>query len=125
MVNDKEQIESYILSELSNYGHTKKWHSNSHFPGYSFSDGLQFLVQQAKSDVVLDYIFSHSRDLDYKENSFQIWRIYFQENGSAIATVTDYKEQVLKTFKIAKIEFPLRHLEVWLIGKFLRLPNEC
>lgn len=124
MIDENKRKESYLRRNLVQFTGTENYYYTPLFPKFRYTDGIRFLAKEGGAYWLLDYIFSHSKDLELERESFQVWKIQVQEDQTAIFTVSDGREQILKTLKISYTDFPLQTFSIWLIDGVLMLPGE-
>ena len=113
-----------IVSELNQfYGSANLY---KHWLGLKYTDGIQYLAQEANCYWLLDAIASHqTKNLlsNPKLREFQIWHLQVKENSGLLVCEWDTNQEVLRQ-EIEYTDFPLSHIKIYLVERVLMLPNE-
>ena len=113
-----------IASELKKfYGSTTLY---KHLLGLRYTEGIQYLAQEANCYWLLDAIASHQTKQflsNARLREFQIWHLRVQENSGILICEWDTNQEVLRQ-EIEYTDFPLNHIKLYLVEKVLMLPNE-
>ena len=120
---------SKLKQELRQFYCSEQFFRNPLFPQYVYTEGVQYLAQNANCYWLLDYIFSNQMDSKLKAESFQTWTIHVKEENTAIIQVTDGNKNTLKNFNLGYTDFPIdlcskEGFTLWLIDQTLLLPSE-
>ena len=134
-------MNNITLADLSQFTGTETWHR--HFTGLLYTDGIQYLAEQAEAYWLIDAIASYQYQLKRDEYlaEFQVWVISVagegerkypcllpQDGYKAVLTCwQDTPEQGLKPPVIQQIEytdFPLIEIKLYVSGGVLMLPSE-
>jgi len=99
------------------------WYQPLLYPQFLYTKGVRYLATNTDCFWLLDFIFSNQILPAIAEETFQKWMIELEEE-QAVITVRDSNEQVLETFTISNVFFPLRKQTLWCIQGRLILPTE-
>ena len=97
-----------------------------HWLGLNYTEGMQYLAEEANCYWLLDAIASHQTKqflLNPKLREFQIWHLQVQDNSGVLICEWDTNQEVLRQ-EIEYTDFPLSHIKLYLVEKVLMLPNE-
>jgi len=104
---------------------TETWWKNPMFPGYSYTDGVRYVAQEAEAYWLIDLIFSHQLDPKARAEDFQVWKLTVAPDNTATAIMTDgNSEEPIIRQDIEYTSFPDPDMMMWLIDKALMLPGE-
>ena len=112
-----------LINDLRQFTGTENWYRNPLFPLYLYTDGIKYLVEEAQSYWLIDYIFSNQIDAKIKQEPFQAWQIKVVDE-TAFIEVEDGNDNLIKEFKIPYTDFPLAELTLWFTDRTLLLPSE-
>ncbi|MFM6191173.1 MAG: DUF6876 family protein [Planktothrix sp.] len=134
-------MNTITLSDLSQFTGTEEIHRN--FLGFPYTDGIQYLAEQAKAYWLIDAIASYQYQLKRDEYLayFQVWVLSVvgegerkfpfilpEENYKAVITCwSDTPKEGIKPAVIQQIEytkFPLIEIKLYVSGGVLMLPSE-
>jgi len=113
-----------LKSELGNFHGTENYYYLPLFERFKYTDGVKYLAEQAGAYWLLEYIFSAQADRALRGENFQVWKVSVLEDNSAIIKVEDGNDNLLAEFNISLTDFPLKRIDLWLIGQVLILPSE-
>ncbi|MGD1871569.1 MAG: DUF6876 family protein [Mastigocoleus sp.] len=97
-----------------------------YYLGLKYTEGIQYLAQEANCYWLLDAIASHqTQELlsNPQLREFQIWHLRVEENSGVLICEWDTNQEVLRQ-EIEYTDFPLSHIKLYLVEKVLMLPNE-
>lgn len=97
-----------------------------HWLGLNYTEGMQYLAEEASCYWLLDAIASHQTQKllsNPKLREFQIWHLQVKENSGVLICEWDTNQEVLRQ-EIEYTDFPLSHIKLYLVEKVLMLPNE-
>jgi len=83
-----------LLRNLMQFTGTTQWYRNPLFPSFTYTDGVQFLAENAGCYWLIDFIFSHQLDVKIKNAPFQVWT----RGTSNVRTESAVKESVISSF---------------------------
>ncbi|MGB3756806.1 MAG: DUF6876 family protein [Rivularia sp. (in: cyanobacteria)] len=114
--------------EISN--ELKKFYGSAnlykHWLGLRYTEGIQYLAQEANCYWLLDAIASHQTKQflsNPKLREFQIWHLQVKDNSGVLICEWDTNQEVLRQ-EIEYTDFPLNHIKLYLVEKVLMLNNE-
>ena len=85
-----------------------------------FTDGVQYLAEQAGAYWLIDAVFSYRR-----RESFQVWTLRKNDDNSAVLTMQEDSGEPAKVRQeIPYTDFPLDSIKLYLIDSVLLLPSE-
>lgn len=134
-------MNNITLSDLSQFIGTETWYR--HFTGLLYTDGIQYVAEQAEAywliDAVASYQFKLKRD-EYLAK-FQVWMLSVVGEGereypfllpkdgykAELTCWADTPKEGLKPPVIQQIEytdFPLSEIKLYVSGGVLMLPSE-
>lgn len=109
-----------LTEELQQFTGTENYYR--HVFGGKYTDGVAYLAENAKAYWLLDAIFSYHR-----KEPFQVWKLQLSLVGGQDAVLTmreDSDTPVIVEQLIEYTDFPIEHIELWLIDGVLILPSE-
>ena len=106
-------------SDLSYFTGTVDYHR--HWLGGVYTDGVQYLAEQAGAYWLIDAIFSYRR-----REPFQIWTLKknADDSGAVLTMQEDSGERAKVRQKIPYTDFPLDQISLYLIDNVLLLTSE-
>ena len=85
-----------------------------------FTDGVQYLAEQAGAYWLIDAVFSYRR-----REPFQVWTLRKNDDNSAVLTMQEDSGEPAKVRQtIPFTDFPLDRIKLYLIDSVLLLPSE-
>ncbi len=91
--------------------------------GLLYTDGIQFLAEEAQSYWLIDIVASYQPDLE--QIPFQLWELEVKKDMSGVVTVRgDSGKPTLISQKIPYTDFPLEKIQLYCIDGVLLLPSE-
>jgi hypothetical protein len=127
-IKPSEPDKPVITSEdLEQFQGTEQYYK--HFLNqFVYTDGVQYLAQEAKAYWLLDAIASHQIDLLRKDptlKDFQFWKLKVNTKDKTATLVCERDtNQVVVSQAIGYTTFPLAEVKLYLIEKVLLLPSE-
>ena len=134
-------MNNITLSDLSQFTGTETWYR--HFTGLLYTDGIQYLAEQAEAYWLIDAIASYQHQLKRDEYlaDFQLWVLsvvgegerdypFLLPEGNHKAVLTcwsDTPKEGVKPAVIQQIEytdFPLIEIKLYVSEGVLLLPSE-
>ncbi len=113
-----------LKAELRYFTGSEQFYRNPLFPGYRYTEGVQYMAEKAGAYWLIDYILSNQPDKQLKEQRFQTWKIHVTHEDKAIITVDDGDGNQLQQFRLSHTDFPFEHFTLWLVDSVLMLPSE-
>ena len=115
-MNNKSAIEA----GLRYFTGTQRYYRN--FTGLLYTEGIQYLAEQAGSYWLIDLVGSHQPRLNAR---FQVWKLEVKEDKSALVTmIEDDGEPIRVSQEIAFTDFPLKHFSFYCIDGVMLLKSE-
>ena len=87
------------------------------------TDGCNFVRQEASAFWLFDMIASYQYDKRVKLNPFQIWQLTRKEDHWSLECRVDDGQHML-THRISYSDFPIDHIEIWVLDGIALLPSE-
>jgi len=115
---------SNLLHELRYFTGSEQFFRNPLFPGFVYTEGVQYLAEKAQAYWLIDYVLSNQYEPQIKAQPFQVWEITVKEDDSATIRVEDGNKNKVKQFELNYTDFPLKEFSLWLVDKTLLLPSE-
>ena len=106
-------------SDLNQFTGTENYYR--HWTGGGvFTDGVQYLAEQAGAYWLIDAVFSYRR-----REPFQVWTLRKNDDNSAVLTMQEDSGEPVKVRQtIPFTDFPLDRIKLYLIDSVLLLPSE-
>jgi hypothetical protein len=121
---DKLTGQEFELGLKQFFGTTQYW---EHFiPGafrLRLTDGCNFVRQEAGAFWLFDMIASYQYDERIKLYPFQIWQLTRKEDHWSLECRRDDGQHML-TSRISYSDFPIDHIEIWVLDGIALLPSE-
>jgi len=113
---------NFLMSELHQFTGTENWYQ--HWLGFTYTDGVKYLAQQAGAYWLIDAIGSYQK-ASIKEITIQFWRLTVNEDKSAVLQMREDSDRPSRVSqKIAYTDFPLKEIELYFSNNVLLLPSE-
>ena len=107
--------------QLAHFIGTQRYYQN--FTGLLYTDGIQYLAEQAGSYWLIDLVGSHQPKL--LDARFQLWNLEVKEDKSALITMLeDDGEPVKVRQEIPFTDFPLNEFSFYCIDGVMLLKSE-
>jgi hypothetical protein len=115
-----------LKSELRNFCGTETWFRHSLFRKYLYTEGVQFLAEQAGCYWLLDKIFAcQSCVAKLAEQEFIVWKLILDEEGKGAKLIcTDGNYESLYSENILSTDFPLKEITFYFQNNVLLLTSE-
>ena len=98
--------------QLAHFTGTQHFYRN--FQGLLYTDGIQYLAEQAGSYWLIDLVGSHQPKL--LDARFQLWNLKVREDRSAlIAMIEDLGQPIRASQEISYTDFPLNEFSFYCI----------
>lgn len=111
----------FTANELEQFTGTENYYK--HWLGFKYTDGVNYLVENAKCYWLLDVIGSYQPKHNSKR--FQIWELKVKADKTGEVTMKeDSNTPILVKQKLDRTDFPLNEIKLYLIDGVLLLPNE-
>lgn len=112
-----------LLANLNQFTGTTQWYRHSLFRKYLYTDGMQYLAENAGCYWLLDHILIHQSLPEIAKEEFQNWKIVVT-NSEATITVDDGNDNIIKKWKGIYTDFPLSEINLFFENNVLHLPSE-
>lgn len=110
---------STLATDLAHFTGSEHWYRYPLRPGYTYTDGVKFLADNAGAYWLIDKII-----LEAPREPFQVWKLIVNADQWAVLTCGDGDGNVLATHNITFTDFPLPEITLWLVDNVLLLPSE-
>ncbi len=126
-----------LKTELSQFTGTENYHK--HFLGFNYTDGIQFLAENAECYWLLDAIgsYQHKLQLNPMLRDFQLWLLvvgdshpFIKPEAESMAVLTCWEDTPVKGKKPAVSQqihltnFPMSEIKLYFESGVLLLPTE-
>ena len=112
-----------LTNALAYFNGSDQVYPHSLLRTFSYTEGVQFLAENAGAYWLLDLIFSHQLDPKVAREEFQVW-ILKVENQRGVVICEDGNGNKVAEQVIEYTDFPLREISLWLENQTLMLPSE-
>lgn len=113
-----------LLTELAHFRCSEQFFRHPMFRDYVYTEGVQYLAEQAGAYWLLDHIIAHQHEPAVRTTRMQVWKIRVQEDKSAEIHVEDGNDQVVYSSRLEFTDFPLTSFTLWFMNSTLLLPSE-
>jgi hypothetical protein len=113
-----------LKAALRQFTGSERWYRHPMFPAFSYTDGVQYLAEQAGAYWLIDAILASQAEPDVGKEPFQVWTLSVGEDCSAVLTCTDGDHGDVYRQDIPYTDFPLETYALWLTNNVLLLPSE-
>lgn len=115
-------------ADLSQFTGTSQYHRMPLHPtGFVYTDGVQFLAQEAGAYWLLDMIAFYQMDERIRNDEalqgIQFWHLRVQDSAGVLVCERD-KDDVVLTHHLAYTDFPLKAVTLYVCSNVLLLPSE-
>jgi hypothetical protein len=116
--------EAQLTTALKQYTGTETWFRHEIFRFFTYTQGVQFLAEQAGAYWLIDLILGlqHESAAVNKE-PFQLWKLE-TENNSGKLTCEDGNGSAVYSQVIEYTDFPLKEISLYFTDSVLLLPTE-
>lgn len=113
-----------LTSALTQFTGTERWFRHEIFKMFLYTDGIQFLAEQAKCYWLVDQIFGlQYESAAIRKEAFQCWTLKVENNVGHLTCEDGNYNQVFD-LTIGFTDFPLKEIKVYFIDSVLLLPSE-
>jgi hypothetical protein len=113
-----------LKSALAGFTGTEKYHKVTFLPGVVATDGVAYLLKEAKAYWLIDAIASYQMYPKVRNLAIQFWTLNVKDNKATLTCVADKgKPEVIKQ-EIEYTDFPLDKQEIWVQNGVAMLPSE-
>ena len=113
-----------LQAALRHFTGTERWHRPPMFPKFLYTDGVQYLAEQAGAYWLIDAILSCQMLPRVKKEPFQVWKLTVKDGHAAVLTCTDGNYGAVYRQDISFTDFPLQEQQFYLTDGVLLLPSE-
>lgn len=111
--------------DLRQFTGTTKWYRHGMFRFMTYTDGVQYVAENAGAYWLLDIVGSCQMLKEVKQESFQHWKLVVnREDDSAVVTCDDGNGAIVYTQDIEWTDFPLDEMRFFYSSNVLMLPSE-
>jgi len=115
-------INQELKTGLENFTGTETWFRHETYKFFTYTEGVQFLVEQAGAYWLVDLILGlQLESFAIKNKSFQLWKLITENNTSEL-TCKDGNGNAVYSREIQFTNFPLKEINLYLTGCILHLP---
>jgi hypothetical protein len=111
-------------ADLQQFTGSEEYYQHPLFKGYTYTDGVRFVAQQACAYWLIEAILSWQCDAEVRREPFQHWTLTVAKDASALLKVTDGNADILAKQKFSFTDFPLEEISFYLCDTVLILPSE-
>lgn len=116
--------EAQLKTALQNFYGTEFWYRHETYRLFTYTDGVQFLAEQAGAYWLIDLIFSLQYEIpSVKETPFQCWKLEVRDNA-AVLSCEDGNGGKVYSRTIEFTDFPMKEISLWFTDNVLLLPSE-
>ncbi len=120
-----EEKAAYLARELRNFRGTATWFRPMLFPKYLYTEGVQFLAEEAGAYWLMEMIFSfQTKAAIRRAGYFQAWDLTVAENQTATLTCENGDCEVVFSHRLTFTDFPLPKIKMFFIHDTLLLTSE-
>lgn len=112
-------------ADLRQFTGTEHWYRHSLARGVLYTDGVQYLAEQAGAYWLIDIIALAQRaEPAVQAQDFQVWTLTVQDDHTATLTCDNGNRRTLHTQRIDYTDFPMPEIVLWVEGPVILLPSE-
>jgi Family of unknown function (DUF6876) len=113
-------------SVLAQFTGSENWYRHQLVPSITYTDGAQYLAEQAGAYWLLDEIaIANGHLAKVRGEEFQVWKLKRDAEGhGAELVVEDGNDNVVFRKRIEFTDFPLPEIALWCTGNVIMLPSE-
>lgn len=123
-VMNAAQKAAHLKSALRNFCGTETWFRHPFFPKFLYTEGVQFLAQEAGAYWLVEMIFGFQAIETVKAESFQTWDLTLGEGHTATLSCGDGNGRIVFTHSLTFTDFPLDTIRLFFIDNVLLLTTE-
>jgi hypothetical protein len=107
-----------IRNSLAHFNGTEQWFRHSLMRNVLYTEGVQYLAEQAEAYWLIDKIASMQLEPMIAAEPFQAWKLALTSDNKAVLTCTDGgklgdEPELLHKEHITFTDFPLDEIELW------------
>jgi hypothetical protein len=110
--------------DLSHFTGTEKWFRHSLVSSVTYTEGVQYLAEQAGAYWLVDKIATNQLVAEIRAQPFQSWRLTVNPDASATLEAEDGNGNVLYSEFIHFTDFPMPDMTLWCVDRVILLPSE-
>ena len=116
--------EVQLTSALHQFTGTETWFRHEIFRHFTYTEGVQFLAEEAGAYWLVDQIFGLQYESEIvKKQCFQFWKLK-TENGGGKLICEDGDGNEVFSLTISYTDFPLKEISLYFTDNVLLLPSE-
>lgn len=113
-----------LLQSLRHFHGTEVWYRHEVFRMFTYTEGVQFLAENAECYWLLDEIFgSQYESAEVKREPFQCWTLTTDKNRGILTCEDGNGLAVFRKF-IPFTDFPMQEIRLFFTDSVLLLPSE-
>lgn len=117
--------EAQLTRALGDFTGTESWFRHPLFRKFLYTEGVQFLAENAESYWLLDMIFGFQYDAEaVRAEPFQTWDLTVSENETAILACGNGNGDTVFSHTLTYTNFPLPKIRLYFTDNVLLLPSE-
>jgi hypothetical protein len=120
----KATTEAQLKEALRQFTGTETWYRHPLFRTFCYTEGVQYLAEQAGAYWLISDILACQDDPRVKAQGFQEWKLMVNEDRSAVLTCADGDLHIVYSQDYGFTDFPLQSCKLWLTNAVLLLPSE-
>ena len=122
--HDQATNAAQLQQALRHFTGTEHWYRHPMFRTYLYTDGVQYLAEQAGAYWLIDAIFACQTEPRVKHEPFQVWTLTVNDDRSAVLACTDGNTHPVYRQEFSYTDFPLKQQTLYLTNDVLLLPSE-
>lgn len=118
-----------LEQDLENFTGSEHLFYHRLFRNFYYTEGVQFLAQEAGAYWLIDLIAGYQKDKRLQENweelqYFQLWKLTVNENATTTLVCEDGNNNVVLSQTLEFTDFPLPQIKLFCESHVLLLPSE-
>ena len=123
-MTEKAITPAELEAALRYFTGTEHWFRHPLFRSFLYTEGVQYLAEQAGAHWLIDDILACQIDPNVKAQPFQEWKLTVNDDQSALLTCADGNLHTVYRQEYSFTDFPLKSFKLWLTNSVLLLPSE-
>lgn len=120
-----EEKAAYLKSALRDFRGTETWFRPLLFPKYLYTEGIQFLGEEAGAYWLMEMIFAFQEKAEIKSAGyFQAWDLIVNDDKTATLICENGNCEIVFTHYLTFTDFPLPKIRLFFIRDTLLLTTE-
>ena len=116
--------EAQLKQELRNFHGTETWFRHEIFRMFTYTEGVQFLAEQAGAYWLIDQIFGlQYESITVRKELFQFWKLKAESN-IGLLTCEDGNGNTVFSLTVSFTDFPMKEISLYFTDNVLLLPSE-